>query len=215
VRAEDEIAATTGGRGRLRASDSDRDRVLDMLKAAFVQGRLTRDELDVRVGQTLVSRTWGDLAALTADIPAWPIPGVARRPVRAPSRPPAHSVARAVACAIIALAAVGLAGMPGIWTMPAPASLTAQACQTFFRWEASPAGSISTLDVAAVTAFNASDPRLGADLQTLLAVVRGSEFAAGKPESSATRYVVGHQTQADMIRVQSDCMSDGNPPPVP
>lgn len=119
MRAENEIAATTGGRGRLRASDSDRDRVLDMLKTAFVHGRLSRDELDLRVGQTLVSRTWGDLASLTADIPAWPIPGVARRPARAPSRPQAHSVARLVACAIIALAAVALAGMPGIWTMPA------------------------------------------------------------------------------------------------
>jgi len=215
VRAENEIAATTGGRGRLRASDSDRDRVLDMLKTAFVHGRLTRDELDLRVGQTLVSRTWDDLAALTADIPAWPIPGVARRPARVPSRPPAHSVARVVASAIIALAAIGLAGMPGIWTMPPPASLTAQACQTFYRWEGSPAGSIPTLDVAAVTAANASDPRLGADLQTLLAVVRSAEFASGRPESSATRDVVGHQTQTDMIRVQSDCLADGNPPAAP
>lgn len=99
--------------------------------------------------------------------------------------------------------------------MPAPASLTAQACQTFFRWEGSPAGSISTLDVAAVTAANASDPKLGVDLQTLLAVVRSSEFASGRPESSATRYVVGHQTQTDMIRVQSDCLADGNPPAAP
>ena len=37
-----------------------------MLKAAFVQGRLTKDELDARVGQTFASRTYADLAALTA-----------------------------------------------------------------------------------------------------------------------------------------------------
>ena len=41
-----------------------------MIKAAFVQGRLTKDELDMRVVQTLASRTYADLAAVTADLPA-------------------------------------------------------------------------------------------------------------------------------------------------
>ena len=41
-----------------------------MLKAAFVQALLTKDELDVRAGQTLEPRTSAELAALTADIPA-------------------------------------------------------------------------------------------------------------------------------------------------
>ena len=41
-----------------------------MLKAAFVQGRLAKDELDARVGQAFASRTYAELAALTADIPA-------------------------------------------------------------------------------------------------------------------------------------------------
>ena len=40
-----------------------------MLKAAFVQGRLDRDEFDLRVDRALASRTYADLAALTADIP--------------------------------------------------------------------------------------------------------------------------------------------------
>ncbi len=215
MRAKDEIAATTGGRGRLRASDSDRDRVLDMLKTAFAQGRLTRDELDVRVTQTLVSRTWGDLATLTADIPSWPIPRTVHKPARMPSRPSAASVVRAVACAIVALGAVALAGMPGFWRMPAPAAMTAQACQTFFRWEGSQPGSTSTLYVAAVTATNGADPKLAADLQTLLGAVHSSEFASGSPESSATRNVLGHQTQTYMIRVQSDCLANGNLPSAP
>ena len=38
--------------------------------AAFVQERLTKDEFDLRVGRALASRTYADLAALTADIPA-------------------------------------------------------------------------------------------------------------------------------------------------
>jgi hypothetical protein len=41
-----------------------------VLKAAFVQGRLTKDELDARAGQTFAARTHGELAALTADLPA-------------------------------------------------------------------------------------------------------------------------------------------------
>jgi Domain of unknown function (DUF1707) len=54
----------------LRASRADRERVIDLLKAAFVQDRLDRDEFDARIGQALVSRTYGELAAVTADIPA-------------------------------------------------------------------------------------------------------------------------------------------------
>jgi hypothetical protein len=70
----------------MRASHADRDRVIDALKAAFVEDRLTKDEFDARVGYALASRTHADLAALTADLPAGP-PAV--RPPRAavPVRP--------------------------------------------------------------------------------------------------------------------------------
>jgi len=68
----DDNAVPAGRRGRLRASHADREQVIGVLKAAFVQGRLTKDELDLRVGQVLVSRTYADLAALTADLPAGP-----------------------------------------------------------------------------------------------------------------------------------------------
>jgi hypothetical protein len=66
----DEIAAGASGGGRLRASHADREQVIEVLKAAFVHGRLDRDEFDLRVGRALASRTYADLAALTADIPA-------------------------------------------------------------------------------------------------------------------------------------------------
>ena len=66
----DQMAASAGGRGRLRASDSDRDQVIDVLKAAFMQGRLARDDFGLRVGQALAARTYAELDALTADIPA-------------------------------------------------------------------------------------------------------------------------------------------------
>ena len=66
----DEIAMSAGGRGHLRASHADREQVIETLKAAFVQGRLDRDEFGLRVGQAFASRAYAELAALTADIPA-------------------------------------------------------------------------------------------------------------------------------------------------
>jgi len=79
----DEIAAGSGGRGHLRASHGDREQVIGILKATFVQGMLAKDEFDLRVGQTLASQTYADLAVLTADIPARV---VAVQPPRAPAR---------------------------------------------------------------------------------------------------------------------------------
>lgn len=77
------------GHGGFRASDADRERAVDALKTAFVQGQLTRDELDMRTGQALGSRTYGELDAVWTGIPAGPVrarrePGLARgrKPVR-------------------------------------------------------------------------------------------------------------------------------------
>jgi Domain of unknown function (DUF1707) len=96
------LPATAAGCGRFRASDADRDQVIDVLKAAFVQGRLTKDEFDARVGATLASRTYADLAAQTADIPAV-LHGERRaQPVRRPAGPQLTKVVRSRACVIIA-----------------------------------------------------------------------------------------------------------------
>ena len=87
-------AARPPGRGRLRASHDDREQVVDVLKAAFVQDRLTKDEFDDRVGQALASRTYADLTALTADLPAEPDPVPATPPLpgyAVPPRQPAPS----------------------------------------------------------------------------------------------------------------------------
>ena len=66
---ENEMAADSG-RGRLRASDADREHVVGTLKAAYVHGLVTKDEFDARVSQTFASRTYAELAVITADIPA-------------------------------------------------------------------------------------------------------------------------------------------------
>ena len=92
------------GRGDLRASHADRDRVIDTLKAAFIQGRLTKDELDLRVGQTLASRTYAELAAVTDDLPAGLVSvGPPRRAVRAQAKQPMSNAAKAGIWVIIAV----------------------------------------------------------------------------------------------------------------
>jgi Domain of unknown function (DUF1707) len=76
---------TAGELGRLRTSHAEREQAIGVLKAAFVHGRLTKDEFDLRVGQVLVSRTYADLDALTADIPDGVTSAV---PPAAPARGP-------------------------------------------------------------------------------------------------------------------------------
>ena len=56
----------------LRASDADRDRVIDVLRAATADGRLTADEFNERMEAALASRTFRELAPLTADLAATP-----------------------------------------------------------------------------------------------------------------------------------------------
>jgi len=109
----DEIAAGTGGRGRLRASHADREQAVEVLKAAYVQGRLTKDELETRVGQAFAAPTYGELAALTADLPPGLIIGPPpRQPARAQARPPMRNAAKAGICVVIAVAVAVIVSIP-------------------------------------------------------------------------------------------------------
>jgi len=68
----------------MRASTADTDRAIEVLKSSYVEGRLTREELDHRAGQACLSRFFAELMALTADLPVGPF-----------GRLPAHPVTRA------------------------------------------------------------------------------------------------------------------------
>jgi Domain of unknown function (DUF1707)/Domain of unknown function (DUF4190) len=57
------------GAGYLRASTADREHAIEVLKAGFAEGRLTKEEYDARVGSAFAARTLGDLAMITADLP--------------------------------------------------------------------------------------------------------------------------------------------------
>lgn len=74
------IQAAGGERGRIRASDADRDRVAQLLNAAYIEGRLSKDEHDGRLETALAARTYADLDKITVDLPvarprdAMPVP---------------------------------------------------------------------------------------------------------------------------------------------
>ena len=57
----DETAAGAESHTRLRASAADHEQAIEVLKVAFVQDRITKDELDQRIGKVLASRTYDDL----------------------------------------------------------------------------------------------------------------------------------------------------------
>jgi hypothetical protein len=65
----------------LRASDDDRQAVIDRLSAHYRSGRLDADELEERTAAAAAAKTYGDLAALEADLPApsAPVPSRGKR----------------------------------------------------------------------------------------------------------------------------------------
>jgi hypothetical protein len=76
----------------LRASDADRDRVTEVLRAAVADGRLDPVEFDERLDAALAARTIDALAPLIADLTAVPGSGQALAlPIAgAPAEPPAE-----------------------------------------------------------------------------------------------------------------------------
>ena len=76
----------------IRASDVDRDVVVEALREAYTEGRLTRDEFDERMSAAYASKTWGQLRELTADLPVQPVLGadVPGRQLPAPVVPPPY-----------------------------------------------------------------------------------------------------------------------------
>ena len=61
--------AAGGEPGKMRASDADRDRVVEVLSMAYSEGRLSKDEYDGRLQNALSARTYTDLDELVTDLP--------------------------------------------------------------------------------------------------------------------------------------------------
>jgi hypothetical protein len=138
----------------MRVSRADRERAVDVLKAAFVHERLTEDEFSDRVGRALVARTYADLDALTADIPARldlaPSRGSVAAPVRRPGSPARNrSAVRAVKIGASGVAAVTVAMSVAVAVLGNPGAAVVVA--VFFLFLAAvAAGLIGSVIVAAV-----------------------------------------------------------------
>src|SRR5947208_16572060 len=68
----------------MRAAATDRERAVDVLKAGFAEGRLTQDEYNERMNRAYAARTYAELTALTADLPAGAMPMAYPMPVYQP-----------------------------------------------------------------------------------------------------------------------------------
>ncbi|MGE7434162.1 MULTISPECIES: DUF1707 SHOCT-like domain-containing protein [Kitasatospora] len=84
----------------MRASDADRERVAELLRDAYAEGRLTMEEHADRIEAAYGARTLGDLVPLTRDLPAHRPISMEKPPLRQPepepapaSRPPARQEA--------------------------------------------------------------------------------------------------------------------------
>jgi hypothetical protein len=97
----------------MRASSADRERAVDVLKAGFAEGRLTQDEYNDRMGRAYAARTYGELATLTADLPAGASPMPAW-PVPAYQPPPSGTNSMAIASMVLGVAEFFTAGLTAI-----------------------------------------------------------------------------------------------------
>ncbi|HEY2263954.1 MAG TPA: DUF1707 domain-containing protein [Streptosporangiaceae bacterium] len=124
------------GRDRLRAGHDDREQVIGELKAAFVQGRLDKGELEERAGRAVTSRTFGELAALTADIPdPAPAPSPAAPAVAStPGRTLARGAKRAGICLLAAAALMEGAFLTGNFLLIVAATFAALAAGGFLGY---------------------------------------------------------------------------------
>ena len=80
----DQTAAPDGdSHGRMRTSRADREQAIDALKVAYVQGRLTKDEFDERLGRALAPLTHAELPrSPVISRTNWPRPGGRAGPIR-------------------------------------------------------------------------------------------------------------------------------------
>lgn len=99
----------------MRAATADRERAVDVLKAGFAEGRLTQDEYNDRMGRAYAARTYGELTALTADLPAGALPTIWAAPQV--YQPPMSTNSLARASMILGVAeffSMGMTAIPAV-----------------------------------------------------------------------------------------------------
>jgi Domain of unknown function (DUF4190)/Domain of unknown function (DUF1707) len=99
------------------AAAADRERTMDVLKAAFGEGRITKEEFDLRAARTMSARTYAQLGAVVADLPSGPSFGL--QPYQGgyyPSvaTPTSGLAVGALICGIAEVFTLGLAAIPAV-----------------------------------------------------------------------------------------------------
>lgn len=101
------------------ASAADRERATDILKVAFGEGRLSKDEFDTRCGRVMNARSYNDLYLVVADLPGGsafaPPPPSPYAGYPMPVRPPSSSLAiGSLVCGILEFATFGATSIPAV-----------------------------------------------------------------------------------------------------
>lgn len=99
------------------AAATDRERTMDVLKAAFGEGRITKDEFELRASRTMNARTYAQLGAVVADLPSGPSFGVmpyqgGYYPVV--TNPTSGLAIGALICGIAEIFTLGFAAVPAV-----------------------------------------------------------------------------------------------------
>ncbi len=102
----------------MRAAAADRERTIDVIKAAYGEGRLSREEFETRTAKTMSARYYGELTAIVADLPAGPLGHpVAYQPGYYPVAQvaPTNGLAvGALVCGILEFFTLGVAAIPAV-----------------------------------------------------------------------------------------------------
>ena len=125
--------------GDFRARDADRDRYVDVIEAAYVDGQLGEQDRELRVSRALVAETLDELEGLTRDLQNRPVPAsprtstpVAPGPARqaVPSSISAGKVLGTAAAVLVGLGVLAVlaagqsAQQPSEYSMPTPRGMT-------------------------------------------------------------------------------------------
>ena len=104
----------------IRASDADRERLVEVLKNGFAEGRLTQDEYSLRMERAYTARTYGELGALVSDLPAGVPPSAYGYPAYRSTKPNSMAVGSMI-FGIAEFLTFGLTAVPA-WAAPGAAT---------------------------------------------------------------------------------------------
>lgn len=92
--------------GGFRAKDADRDRYVEVIEAAYVDGQIGEQDRELRVSRALSAETLGELETLTRDLQNRPVPVASADPRTGAASPAVPRAARLVVGGVFAVVTV-------------------------------------------------------------------------------------------------------------